>query len=316
MVGDKCALCNSTKHTIIRDTLRYDIKRKVLRCEDCGFVFLEEKNDSANFYSSKEYRVNYGPDLKKVSNSEDIFKTYFPHQGPTIEEIKHFLTPTTSVLDVGCSTGHFLASLKGMVETRVGLELSKDAADFIHTHLDFPVYSDPIQEVSITECPFDLVTSLQVLEHVPNPIDFIKHLGCQLKPNGYLYLELPNLDDSLLSCYQISGYADFYFREPHVSYFTRDTLFLAIKSAGFVGKIKTVQRYNIINHLNWILTGKPQENFNLGNGVPKIATAENIDPLLKSELNDFIVKADRDYKKIIEKYGVGECLTFLGQLKG
>ena len=51
------------------------------------------------------------------------------------------------------------------------------------------------------------------------------------------------------------------------------------------------------------------------NGTPKIVTAENVDVSLKSELNDFIEKVDDDYKKIIEKHGVGECLTFFGQLK-
>lgn len=315
MEGNQCALCNSLKHTVIRDTLRYGVKRKVLRCEDCGYVFLEEKNDSQEFYTTTEYRTNYGPDLKKVSNSEEIFKTYFPHQGPTIAEIKHLLTPTTSVLDVGCSTGQFLAALKGMVGIRVGLELSQDAVSYIRTHLDFPAYSELIQTVSITEGPFDLVTSLQTVEHVPNPIDFIRHLGRQLKPGGYVYIELPNLADPLISCYQIPGYADFYFREPHVSYFTKDTLRKAVEAAGFVGEIKTVQRYNLMNHLHWIMTGKPQDNFTMGNGTPAIVTVENVDASLKSELNDFIAKADREYKKIIEKHGLGECLTFLGQLK-
>lgn len=43
----------------------------------------------------------------------------------------------------------------------------------------------------------------------------------------------------------------------------------------------------------------------MGNGVPKIVTAENVDLSLKSELNNFFERVDIDYKKIIEKYGVG-----------
>ena len=315
MEATSCLLCRSAKQTVLRDTLRYGIKRKVLRCKDCGHGFLEAQNYSADFYSSKDYRANYGPDLKKASNSEEIFNTYFPHQGPIVEEIKHLFSPTMSVLDVGCSTGQFLAAIKGLVGTRVGLELSLDAAEFIRTRLDFPVYSELIETVAIKEGPFDMVTALQVVEHVPDPINFIKNLGCQLKPGGYLYLELPNLDDSLISCYKISGYADFYFREPHVSYFTRDTLLKATEAAGFSGSIKTVQRYNLMNHLHWILTGKPQENFTLGNGTPKIVADEKVNPAIATELNNFIAEADKNYKKIIEKHGLGECLTFLGQLK-
>mgnify|MGYP001610216116 FL=1 len=315
MIKNLCKLCQSDKHKILRDTLRYEIKRKVLQCNNCGFVFLEDKNDSSEYYATTTYRAKYGPDLTKTSNPKEVFDTYYPYQGPIVEKIKHLLKPDTSVLDVGCSAGQFLMAIKDLVGKRVGLELSQDEVDFVSLNHDFSVYNDPIEKVKITEGPFDLVTSFQVLEHTLDPVDFVKNLGRQLKPDGYLYLELPNLHDVLIDCYQVLGYANFYYREPHVSYFTKDTLKLLLDQAGFVGEIKTAQRYNIMNHLHWIMTGKPQDNFNMGNGTPKIVIAENVDASLRSELNDFIEKFDNDYKKIIEKYGVGECLTFIGQLK-
>lgn len=316
MVSTPCTLCHSSNQTVMRDTLRYGIKRNVLRCSDCGFVFLEAATaDSTSFYANKNYRNTYGPNLKKMSNAEEVFNAYFPHQAPMVEKIKHLFTPTTSVLDVGCSSGQFLAALKGLVGTRVGLELSQDGAEFIRTKLDFPVYSEPIETVTITEGPFDIVTAFQTVEHVANPIEFVRNLSRQLKPGGYLYLELPNLKDALISAYQVPGYADFYYREPHVSYFTKETLQKLIDQVGLVGEIGTAQRYNFFNHMSWIMTNAPQSDFSQGNGTPKLVTASGVDENIQTELNDFIARVDHEYIALIEKLGMGESLTFLGQLK-
>lgn len=310
-----CPLCGSEKQITLRDTLRYDIKRNVQRCSECDFVFLEDKDDSNGYYSSETYRSKYGPNLRKSSNPEEIFNAYYPHQGPIINEIKQLLNPSMSVLDVGCSAGQFLASLKGLAGTRVGLELSQNEVDFIKSHHDFTaVYNEPIESVKIKEGPFDLVTSLQVVEHVPNPISFVKNLAKQVKPGGYLYLELPNLNDALLDCYELSGYADFYFREPHVSYFTPKTFKHLLDAAGLKGEIKTVQRYNIINHLSWIITNRPQEDFSMGNGTPQLVKSERAPADVKVALNDFFAKMDSEYKSLLQKYGLGESLTFLAKI--
>lgn len=267
----KCIICGSVEHSIIRDTLRYDIKRKVLRCGQCGFVFLEPANAAtAEYYSGKTYRQSYGPDLKKTVDCRGIFDTYLPFQKKIIDRMRDFIVPDMKVLDVGCSTGHFLYALKDLVKERVGLELNKDHVEFIRNNLDFKIYSDPIETAAIAEDPFDLITSFQVLEHIDDPLGFLKGIARHLKPGGLLYLELPNINDVMLSGYQVSGYADFYYREPHVSYFSEATLGILLELAGFRGEMSTVQDYNFLNHLQWLFTGKPQDNFAIGTGAPEL----------------------------------------------
>lgn len=318
-----CLICGEKKFNIIRRKLRFEIKRDVLRCKSCGFVFLRpivNKNKDDNYYQN-EYRKKYSPNLNKVSaakktSSQEIFDTYFPFQEEIIKEIEYILRPNTKILDVGCSTGHFLTALQGKVGTRAGIELTKDAVNFIKRNLDFKVYSKPIGRLNIKEGPFDVITSLQVLEHVDDPLLFLKEIGKNLKPKGYLYLELPNIDDVLLTCFNVAGYEDFYYREPHLSYFSKNTLRRLLRRAGFVGKIKTVQRYNFFNHLHWIQTNGPQSNFAIGNSIPKlIADGACVPSSIKKNFNNFIGHADREYKKIVEKHGLGESLCFLGQKK-
>lgn len=311
----KCFICGGQKFEVVRRRLRYDIKRDVLECVRCGFVFLRPKSSSASFYKKAYYRKKYGPKFGKHSTPKERFDIYYPFQKDIVSEIGHILKPKMKVLDVGCSAGFFLAALKGKVGLRVGIELSKDDARFIKKNLDFKVYNEPIEKLELPEGPFDLITSLQVLEHTDNPLLFLQNLKRHLKPDGYLYLELPNLNDPLLWYYKSSGYADFYYREPHLSYFSAKTLKKLLDKAGFVGKIKTVQRYNFLNHMHWIFANQPQPDFAVGNSAPRLVTASDgrISQKIKKALNDFIAKTDRDYKNIINKYGLGESLTFLGR---
>lgn len=276
-------------------------------------VYLERPREVEKFYGGKTYRATYGPTLGKKSTSREVFNTYRPYQQPIIDRLRPILRKNMNVLDVGCSTGHFLDALKGKVKTRVGLELSRDEVAFIQKNLDFPVYNEPIEQVKIKEGPFDLITCFQVLEHIEDPQSFLRALGRNLKTGGYLYLELPNLNDVLLGTYQNEAYEDFYFREPHLSYFSATTLKKMLLKAGFVGRIRTAQGYNIINHLHWLLAHKPQGNFTLGNGVPALIRGPKSKTPAGAALNAFIAQADHEYKILLEKHGLGESLTFLGR---
>ena len=310
-----CKICGHNEFSVIRDTLRYDVKRKVLKCKKCEFVFLEPIELSESFYATKKYRATYGPNLKKSSTSKEAFEIYSPFQEPIVKEIKYLLKKNLKILDVGCSTGHFLNALKGKVGTRVGLELSQDEATFIRDNLDFKVYSEPIENVEIKEGPFGLITCLQVLEHIDDPLTFLQNIKKNLKKDGYLYLELPNIDDVMIKDYKVAGYENFYYREPHVSYFSIKTLKRLLEKAGFRGTFKTVQRYNFVNHLSWLLTGKPQDNFVIGNSIPVLVSNAGANPKVKKALNSFIKKADEDYRALIGRLNLGESITFLGKQK-
>src|SRR3989344_1291563 len=311
-----CIICGSENRKVLRKKIRYGIRRKVLQCVRCSLIFLEPlAGVSEAYYRSNKYRALHGPDLKKQSSPREIFNTYLPFQKPIIQKLEPILRPNMKVLDVGCSTGHFLEALRGRVKPRVGFELDEAAVKFIKRNLNFKVYSEPIERVNMAEGPFDLITALQVLEHVPDPFGFLSGIAINLKPNGYLYLELPNVSDVLLTVFKVKEYEDFYYREPHVYYYSKDTLGALLKMAGVEGKPGNVQRYNFLNHLNWILAGKPQSNFNVGNAQPVLVSAGSASAAIKDDFNEFIRGTDSKYKQLVGKYNLGENLTFLGRKK-
>ena len=70
---------------------------------------------------------------------------------------------------------------------------------------------------------FDLIVIIHALEHIPNPIKFLKSLSEHLNPGGLLMIEVPSLETSPFDIVV----AD------HCTYFTEDTLKWTVESGGF-----------------------------------------------------------------------------------
>lgn len=180
----KCYLCGSSNLGVIRSKLRHEISRNVLKCVDCGTVYLEpEKRNLANFYA-KDYRKIYSPVIGKALNSREIFEMYLPYQHSRIDKIKDLLTPDMKALDIGCSADHFLFVLKDYVQECVGIEFNEENAEFVNRELGIKTYTDPIEKTDLPLDYFDLITAFHVLEHVDDPIQFLTALRKYLKSSG------------------------------------------------------------------------------------------------------------------------------------
>jgi 2-polyprenyl-3-methyl-5-hydroxy-6-metoxy-1,4-benzoquinol methylase len=86
----------------------------------------------------------------------------------------------------------------------------------------FEIYSSMDDMGRKVQTKFDLITMMHVLEHLDNPLDFLKTLRAKwLKTNGYLIIEVPNT------------YAHDSFEFAHVSAFTPHTFREMMHLAGF-----------------------------------------------------------------------------------
>ena len=157
-MDNSCYLCGRSNLGLITNTLRHDIKRNVLQCLDCGFTFLEKKEENLRKFYEKEYRKLYSPVIGREVSPGERFEIHLPFQQSRIEDIKPFLKRGTKVLDVGCSSGYFLYALGNSVEERVGLELNKNDAEFTREKCGINVYDCPLEETDLPLEYFDLVS--------------------------------------------------------------------------------------------------------------------------------------------------------------
>lgn len=307
----KCYLCDSKDLQKIRDSVRGQ-KINVWLCNDCGLDFLEPPGRDLRGFYAGEYRKQYSPSVESAYDSKAIFDHYRPFMDERVERLQSCLPDNGRVLEVGCSAGHFLHAIAPRVGEIVGIELNLDNCRFVSEELGFRTYSTPIEETDLEEDSFDTIFVFHTLEHMENPRGFLEVIRRYLKPDGKLYVEIPCLEDPLLSVYKLSSYADFWYREPHLFNFTAETLSLLTQQAGFLGEIVRVQRYSFLNHLSWKLTGKPQGSAEIAMRVPRLADPDQTNPEVAARLNAWFADVDASYRSLLQELGRTESIGFVG----
>ena len=96
------------------------------------------------------------------------------------------------VLDLGCGNGTYLAIMKYLGWEVAGVEIDPKAAEITKCQ-GIPMYVGDLRTAPSPPGYFDLVTMSHVIEHVPDPIQFIRTAIHFLKPGGRLVIVTPNL---------------------------------------------------------------------------------------------------------------------------
>jgi len=311
-----CYLCKRNNTSVIRERLRHSIKRRVLKCGSCGLVYLEPKRELLGAFYNKEYRNIYTPVLNKACSSEELFNIYLPQQQVRIDNYRHLFNRRSRVLEIGCSTGHFLYALKPHVRECVGVETNSDNAEFARRRCKIKVYASALEDTDLPKKYFDTIFLLETLEHLKDPVTVLKTTKKYLKSGGNICVQVPNLDDILLSVYNVGAYEEFYYREPHLFYFNKSTLLKIAKKAGFIGQVSCYQEYGFINHMHWILNNRPMGSFTEG-VTSSLATLlkDGAAAQINRKLQKWSSKTDSEYKIFLKKNFLAQSIVFCGKVK-
>jgi 2-polyprenyl-6-hydroxyphenyl methylase / 3-demethylubiquinone-9 3-methyltransferase len=99
-----------------------------------------------------------------------------------------------TALDVGCGAGLLAEPLARLGASVTGLDAAPELIAAAREHaagqgLDIDYRAGELVEL---EGQFDMVTCMEVIEHVANPAAFVKSLATRLAPGGLLILSTPN----------------------------------------------------------------------------------------------------------------------------
>ena len=309
----ECYLCGRKDLRRLTGRLRHG-PGTVLICDSCGLGMLDTQvGDLRGFYDG-DYRRKYGPDLNRVSDYEEIFQAYLPFQAHRVDLIRPYLGPGKRLLEVGCSTGHFLCHVRDLVGEAVGVDYDSGAAGFAGEKCGVTTYGCDLLETPLEPASFDVVCAIQTMEHVPDPVGFVKMLGRYLKEDGVIYIEVPNLADPLMALYENRAYTDFYFHDAHLLYFTERSLSAVMERSGFRGRTVFFQDYNLMNHLNWLFLNKPQPTCDEGLGPARLPLKVPQEQAIRRDLDAFMDRADREYRSILAHHGYTDNMAFIGGL--
>jgi 2-polyprenyl-6-hydroxyphenyl methylase/3-demethylubiquinone-9 3-methyltransferase len=99
-----------------------------------------------------------------------------------------------SALDVGCGAGLLTEPLARLGAAVTGIDASPEVIAVARDHaqrmgLKIDYRAGDVQEL---DGQFDLITAMEVIEHVANPAAFVKALAKRLTPGGLLVMSTPN----------------------------------------------------------------------------------------------------------------------------
>jgi 2-polyprenyl-3-methyl-5-hydroxy-6-metoxy-1,4-benzoquinol methylase len=179
-----CPLCGEqTGQTFLKKPTGF----QVYVCPKCRigqtFPYPEESNGQEYYTDSFEYYVNH------YENRRELWYSY-------MSTLLNFAKPHVSsgeLLDIGCNQGYLLevAQKRGFVTT--GIDPSPAATRFARERLNLNVVQGHFPVKELEHKAFDLITINHVLEHVPEPINFLAQVKKQLKPGGVVVIASPAL---------------------------------------------------------------------------------------------------------------------------
>ncbi len=99
-----------------------------------------------------------------------------------------------TALDVGCGAGLLTEPLARLGAKTMGVDATPEVIAVAREHaersgLEIEYRVGDVQEV---EAQFDLITCMEVIEHVADPAMFVKAVAKRLAPNGLLIMSTPN----------------------------------------------------------------------------------------------------------------------------
>ena len=95
------------------------------------------------------------------------------------------------ILDVGCGAGHFLACAKQSGFEGCGIEVASHSAQFARTSYDLKV-APSLETLGEPAESFDVVTLIGVIEHIQQPLQFLRAVQQFVKPNGFVFILTDN----------------------------------------------------------------------------------------------------------------------------
>jgi SAM-dependent methyltransferase len=103
---------------------------------------------------------------------------------------------TGRMLDIGCGHGLLMAEARDRGWDPIGLELSHSAAGHARS-LGLEVLEQTIEEASLPADGFDAIVAVDLIEHLPEPRDFIRRCRELLAPGGALVIATPDPESPL-----------------------------------------------------------------------------------------------------------------------
>jgi len=222
-----CPLCESERRQF---PFRLHEPYRVARCMECGLHYLYPRlveSAMQQAYRESSYYEGGACGYADTSYTAQEFALRATFKRLLHNLAKRGLTGG-DLLEIGCGYGYLLDEARSFFERRVGTDFSPEGAEIARA-TGAEVFVGGIEQVPF-EAKFDCVIGTQLIEHVYEPLSFVKRLAAHIKPGGHIILATPDIGGVLRKA---MGQRWPSFKVPeHVVYFDYRTLSSLMRRAG------------------------------------------------------------------------------------
>lgn len=231
-----CLVCGNTtikKELTCKDFVATGDTFDLQRCQNCSFLFTSPRpamSEIGPYYQSDRY-VSHAGDKGGFSfmyKVYDVVRDYSINQKLKLIKSYH---QGGKMMDLGCGLGYFL---HGVVNDKtfdvLGVDVSQEAIDYVKQKFGYVVANESSLDAMDAQS-FDAITQWHVMEHVHLLNERMQQLKRLLKPDGTMFIAVPNSNSWDARHYR--EYWDGYDVPRHLYHFNQQSFNLLMDKHGF-----------------------------------------------------------------------------------
>lgn len=228
-----CPICKSKKHTPLQ-TIK---QRTIQLCQQCKHMFwtiFPGTDAELQAYYQQRYAEDYGQIPLQKSN----LHYYRTHANYILENTP----PDGLIVDFGCAYPVLLRCLKQKVRQikkiqktpgklrLLGIDYDQVAHAYAKRH-GIPMITPDLIDTQIDDHSIHFFRASHVLEHLIDPVSFLKRIYPKMAENGLLYMTQPNFP---ILKKNFSGWLQDTTYPEHLHFFSAYSIYYLLQSCGFV----------------------------------------------------------------------------------
>jgi 2-polyprenyl-3-methyl-5-hydroxy-6-metoxy-1,4-benzoquinol methylase len=203
---------------------------QLMKCNHCDFGFTKEIPVRDNFFEAR-YDIEFDAAFESTNNfKEDVLAQCF-------KLLKKYGRTSGDLLDIGSFAGILMRYAKDKGFNSYGVEVNPTMAKYSKDQLQLDVFNGPFLEFPCDDNRYDVITLIDVLEHLLQPREMLEKCHRVLKPGGQILIKVPNCDSQIfkqnianwLGVSNLGVFASF----GHINHFSPASLSKVLTELGF-----------------------------------------------------------------------------------